>query len=106
MMSKTKSGLAASIAQGVSPWLIYTSRNALLDILRSGPRRLSPGERELRATYVSAENDCRYWQTIRGAIAAHHLGGNEALVGRVKFDYEGAEISPKLKSLLTIAGKV
>ena len=47
--------------------------NDLVDVLLRGPHPLSPGERELIATYVSAQNDCRYCQTIHGAIAAHHL---------------------------------
>jgi len=80
--------------------------NELVDVLLRGPSTLSPGERELIATYVSAENDCRYCQTIHGAIAAHHLGGDEELVLRVKRDYENAEVSEKLKALLRIAGKV
>jgi uncharacterized peroxidase-related enzyme len=80
--------------------------NELVDVLLRGPHPLSPGERELIATYVSAQNDCRYCQTIHGAIAAHHLGGNEELVGSVKYDPQNAEISPKLKALLAIAGKV
>jgi uncharacterized peroxidase-related enzyme len=80
--------------------------NELVDVLLRGPHPLSPGERELIATYVSSENDCRYCQTIHGAIAAHHLGGNEELVSHVKYDPETAAISPKLKALLAIAGKV
>ena len=80
--------------------------NELVDVLLRGPHTLSPGERELIATYVSAENDCRYCQTIHGAIAAHHLDGNEDLVARVKADFENTEVSPKLKALLNIAGKV
>ena len=80
--------------------------NELVDLLLRGPHTLSPGERELIATYVSAENDCRFCQTIHGAIAAHHLGGNEELVLDVKHDFERAEISSKLKALLAIAGKV
>jgi len=79
--------------------------NELVDILLRGPHTLSPGERELIATFVSARNDCRYCQTIHGAIAAHHLGGNEDLVRNVKADPEHAAISEKLKSLLVIAGK-
>jgi len=80
--------------------------NELVDVLMRGPNTLSPGERELIATYVSAENDCRYCQTIHGAIAAHHLGGDEELVLNVKRDFEHAVISSKLKALLAIAGKV
>jgi uncharacterized peroxidase-related enzyme len=80
--------------------------NELVDVLLRGTHTLSPGERELIATYVSAQNDCRYCQTIHGAIAAHHFGGNEQLVSSVKLNPEGAEISAKLKALLAIAGKV
>jgi uncharacterized peroxidase-related enzyme len=80
--------------------------NELVEVLLRGSHSLTPGERELIATSVSARNDCTYCQTIHGAIAAHHLGGDEELVRSVKLDYEEAAISPKLKALLAIAGKV
>jgi uncharacterized peroxidase-related enzyme len=80
--------------------------NELVEVLLLGPSTLTPGERELIATYVSSENDCYYCQTIHGAIAAHHLGGNEDLVLKVKHDFEHAPVSEKLKALLKIAGKV
>jgi uncharacterized peroxidase-related enzyme len=80
--------------------------NELVDVLLRGPHTLTQAERELIATHVSARNDCFYCQTIHGAIAAHHLGGNEELVQQVKFDFEHADISEKLKALLAIAGKV
>jgi uncharacterized peroxidase-related enzyme len=79
--------------------------NALVDVLLRGPHTLTPGERELIATYVSSRNDCRYCQTIHGAIAAHHLNGDEALVQAVKIDPQTAGVSEKLKALLVIAGK-
>ena len=79
--------------------------NDLVDVLLRGPGTLTPGERELIATFVSARNDCRYCQTIHGAIAAHHLGGAEDLVAAVKTEPERAAISEKLKALLVIAGK-
>jgi uncharacterized peroxidase-related enzyme len=79
--------------------------NQLADVLLRGPHTLSPGERELIATYVSSLNDCRYCQTIHGAIAAHHLDGNEDLVLQVKAALQRAPISDKLKALLVIAGK-
>jgi uncharacterized peroxidase-related enzyme len=79
--------------------------NDLVDVLLRGPGTLTPGERELIATFVSARNDCRYCQTIHGAVAAHHLGGAEDLVVAVKTDPAGAAISDKLKALLVIAGK-
>jgi len=77
--------------------------NEIVDVLLRGPHSLTPGERELIATVTSAENDCGYCQTIHGAIAAHHLGGDEALVQQVKTDRDHAPISDKLKALLTIA---
>jgi uncharacterized peroxidase-related enzyme len=80
--------------------------NELVEILLHGPNSLSPGERELIATYVSSENDCYYCQTIHGAIAAASLNDDEALVKKVKHDFQSADISPKLKALLVIAGQV
>ena len=80
--------------------------NDLVEILLHGPNSLTPGERELIATYVSTENDCYYCQTIHGAVAAASLDGDEALVKKVKIDFRNAAISDKLKSLLVIAGQV
>jgi uncharacterized peroxidase-related enzyme len=80
--------------------------NELVEILLHGPNSLTPGERELIATYVSTENDCYYCQTIHGAIAAASLNGDEALVKKVKVDFKNAAISDKLKALLVIAGQV
>ncbi len=80
--------------------------NELVEVLLRGPSTLTPGERELIATYVSSQNDCFYCQTIHGAIATHHLGGNEQLVLDTKRDYKTAAVSNKLKALLAIAGKV
>jgi len=80
--------------------------NELVEVLLRGPHSLTPGERELIATYVSYLNDCYYCQTIHGAIATAHFDGNEDLVKRVKADFQHAAISDKLKTLLVIAAKV
>ena len=80
--------------------------NEIADILLHQPNSLTAGERELIATYVSYLNDCYYCQTIHGAIAAAQLGGDEALVKRVKTDFLHADVSEKLKALLIIAAKV
>ncbi len=80
--------------------------NELAEVLLCGPSSLTGGERELIAAYVSVRNECQYCQTIHGAIAAEHLGGDEDLVCAVKVDFENASISRKLKALLAIAGKV
>src|SRR5579863_8851096 len=75
--------------------------NELADILLHGPGTLTPGERELIATFVSARNECNYCQTIHGAVAAEHLG-SEDVVSKVKADYTRAPVSAKLKALLAI----
>ena len=80
--------------------------NELANILLFEPHSLTQGERELIATYVSSENQCRFCQTVHGAFAAHYLGGDEALVEQVKADPELANVSLKMKALLAIAAKV
>ena len=67
---------------------------------------LSMAEREMIATYVSYLNDCFYCQQSHGAIAVCYLNGNKNLVDQVKKDYAHADISDKLKALLSIAGNV
>jgi uncharacterized peroxidase-related enzyme len=78
---------------------------ALAHILLHEPNSLTPGERELIATYVSSQNDCHFCQSSHGAAAACHLG-DAAVVQQVKADFLSAPVSPKLKALLAIAGKV
>jgi uncharacterized peroxidase-related enzyme len=80
--------------------------NELVEVLLRHPNSLTQGERELIATYVSSQNNCHYCQSIHGAIAAAHLDGNEDLVQGVKQDFNSTSVSPKLKALLNIAGKV
>ena len=80
--------------------------NELAEVLLHAPNSLTPAERELIATHVSSLNDCYFCQTVHGAIAAAHLDGDEELVRCVKSDFGSADISPKLKALLAIAGKV
>ena len=77
----------------------------LAHILLHEPNSLSPGERELIATYVSSRNNCHFCQSSHGAAAACHLG-DATVVIKVKSDFLSAPISDKLKSLLVIAGKV
>ena len=77
----------------------------LAHVLLHESNSLTPGERELIATYVSSQNDCYFCQTSHGAAASCHLAGDD-VVQRVKTDFENAPIAPKLKALLAIAGKV
>jgi uncharacterized peroxidase-related enzyme len=80
--------------------------NELVNVLLRGDSSLSRGERELIATHVSWRNDCRFCQTIHGAVAAAQLGNDESLVHTVKTDWRSADVSDKLKALLNISGKV
>src|ERR1700723_4574409 len=80
--------------------------NELVNVLLRGESTLSRGEREMIATHVSWRNDCFFCQTIHGAVAAAQLGHDEKLVQSVKTDWINADITPKMKALLNIAGKV
>lgn len=67
---------------------------------------LSMAEREMIATYVSYLNDCFYCQQSHGAIVTCYLDDNNKLIEQVKSDFANADISDKLKALLTIAASV
>jgi uncharacterized peroxidase-related enzyme len=95
---------------GISSALAFRPETAkplreLAHILLHEPNSLSPGERELIATYVSSLNDCYFCQTSHGAAAASHLGSRET-VKQVYVKFDEAHISEKLKRLLIIAGQV
>jgi uncharacterized peroxidase-related enzyme len=77
----------------------------LAHILLHDENSLTPAERELIAAFVSSRNDCHFCQSSHGAAAACHLG-DATVVDKVKADFLSAPVSPKLKSLLAIAGKV
>jgi uncharacterized peroxidase-related enzyme len=77
----------------------------LAHILLHDPSSLTPGERELIATYVSSRNCTTFCVLSHGAAAASHFG-DASVVEKVKTDFLTAPISAKLKALLTIAGKV
>jgi uncharacterized peroxidase-related enzyme len=88
---------------------IVPAMSELAEVLMRGPSTLTLAERELIGTYVSAQNDCRYCQSIHGAVAAHYLGASqeqELLVEQIKRDPSDAPIPAKLKALLQIAGHV
>jgi uncharacterized peroxidase-related enzyme len=81
----------------------------LAEVLLRGDNSLSSAERETIAALVSSRNECRFCQLSHSAAAAEHLGGSEAhyaLIDSVKADFQSASVSPKLKALLAIAGKV
>lgn len=80
--------------------------SALADVLLHGDHTLSRAEREMIGAYVSALNGCTYCRESHAAIAACHLGGDEAAVASVIRDPERASVSTKLKALLAIAARV
>jgi uncharacterized peroxidase-related enzyme len=77
----------------------------LAETLLRAPSSLSRGERELIAAFVSSRNECRYCTGSHSAYAAAQLPDGPDLVAAVKADLETAPISPKLRSLLAIAGQ-
>jgi uncharacterized peroxidase-related enzyme len=80
--------------------------NGLAQALLRGPSSLTPAERELIATYVSAANDCYFCTNAHGATARHFFGPEAGIVDQIKNDFHEAPVSDKLKALLVIAGKV
>lgn len=78
----------------------------LAETLLRGPSSLSSGEREIIASYVSYKNECHFCHTSHGASAAHHFDGDLSLIDDIKQNLEKTDISPKLRALLEIAGKV
>ena len=78
----------------------------LAEVLLRGSNTLTSGEREMIAAFVSNRNDCHFCHASHRAAAAHHMDGRYEVVDAVKQDYESAPVSPKLKALLAIAGKV
>ncbi len=78
----------------------------LAESLLRSPGTLSSGERELIAAYVSRKNDCNFCSQSHGAAAQHWLKDQPGLVLQVWENYMTAPISTKMKSLLTIAGRV
>jgi len=94
----------------VGPMIAYPETekhlNGLAEALLRAPSSLTPAEREIIATYVSSENDCYFCMNTHAAAARHLLGTEKEVVDEVIVGYRNATISPKLKALLTIAGKV
>ena len=77
----------------------------LTQVLLRGPSTLTEGERELIATLVSHRNACRFCATAHTAAADLLLGESDTAAA-VKRDPEHAPVSPKMRALLRIAGKV
>lgn len=79
---------------------------ALANLLLRTNESLSMAERELIGAYVSYLNDCFYCYQSHGAIVTCYLDDNNKLIEQVKKDYNQADLSDKMKALLSIAGSV
>ena len=58
------------------------------------------------ASHVSYRNNCHFCHSCHGAAAAHHFDGDLSLIDDIKRNFRETDISPKLRALLEIAGKV
>lgn len=78
----------------------------LAQVLLRDESPLSQAERELLAAHVSNRNNCLFCRNSHAAAARCLYGAAHYAVDAVLEDVEQADISPKLKALLNIAGKV
>jgi len=80
--------------------------NNLAEALLRAENTLTRGERELIATFVSSLNDCSYCQQAHGSLAQHYLHCDISYIDNVKADFLNTDLSPKMKSLFSIAASV
>ncbi|MBL4677933.1 MAG: peroxidase-related enzyme [Mucilaginibacter sp.] len=78
----------------------------LAEVLLRGESPLSQAERELIAAYVSRRNECVFCSNSHAAAARCLYGDDDTTVDDVLNDLQAANVSPKMKALLHIAGKV
>ena len=95
---------------GITGLLEYRKDSAqpireLTQFLLRGPNTLSEGERELIATVVSSGNECTFCTAAHTATANKLLGENDT-TWQIKRDINSASVSPKMKTLLSIASMV
>src|SRR5690606_28526350 len=74
----------------------------LTQFLLRGPSTLSEGERELIATIVSFDNECKFCTTAHSTVT-DLLYQDNSITELVKKDIDSAPISDKIKALLKIA---
>jgi uncharacterized peroxidase-related enzyme len=78
----------------------------LAQVLLRNESPLTPAERELIATHVSTRNNCVFCASSHAAAARELFGDERKVVDCVIEDIESAPLTPKMKALLHIAGKV
>src|SRR5262245_49277430 len=72
----------------------------LAEALMRGPSSLTLAERELIATYVSAQNDCFFCMNSHAAIARHLYGEDRAIVDQAIANFPDSALTDKMKALL------
>ena len=82
------------------------SLNGLAEVLLHGPSPLSPAEREMIAAYVSSLNDCEFCMISHAAVARKLLGDDRFVVDEVIVHAESADLTERMRALLSIARKV
>src|SRR5689334_9833046 len=78
----------------------------LAQVLLRDPSPLTPAERELIATHVSARNNCMFCMSSHAAAARELFDQDREVVDCVIHNHPTSLLSDKMKALLTIAGKV
>ena len=78
----------------------------LAQVLLRDPSPLSPAERELIATHVSARNNCMFCMNSHAAAARELFAEKHAVVDCVIHNQASALLSDKMHALLNIAAKV
>lgn len=78
----------------------------LAQTLLHGPSNLSPGERELIASYVSRLNECEFCHQSHQAVAKVHYANQPEIPEAIYLENKEAYLSPKMLALLAIAAKV
>ena len=95
---------------GITGLLEYRKDSAqpireLTHLLLRGPSTLTEGERELIATIVSHNNECKFCTSAHTAAADMLLGECET-AEKIKRDIETSPVTEKMKALLIIARQV
>ena len=75
------------------------------DVLMKGESNLSRAEREAIVVTVSSENRCQYCMVAHGA-ALRILGKDPVLAEQIANNWRTADLSPRLRAMLTFASRV
>lgn len=80
--------------------------SGLAEVMMRSENSLTRGERELIGTYVSSLNNCFFCAQAHGSVAEYYLQCDTAFIDQVKSNFQEAQLSGKMKVLLSIAASV